>query len=63
MICCGNSISVKDAPLGAEGGLVRPAACAEDPFRALDELLAVVEALCPIWPQRGLIVTGDKMRL
>ena len=63
MTSCGKLTSVNDAPLAAEGGLARPAARAEDPFRALDELMVVVEALCPIWPQRGPFVTGDKMRL
>jgi hypothetical protein len=37
----------------AHAGL--PAAPAEpvlDPFRALDDLMVVVEALCPVWPDR-----------
>ncbi len=63
MTSCGNLTSVNDAPLAAEGGLALPAARAEDRFRALDELMAVVEALCPTWPQRDPFVTGDKMRL
>lgn len=24
----------------------------QDPFRTLDELMVVVEALCPVWPDR-----------
>ena len=63
MTSSGNSTSLKDAPLAADGGLALPATCAEDPFRALDELMAVVEALCPTCPQRDPFVTGDKMRL
>lgn len=44
-----------DPPLAAEGG-VRPPIVHEDsdPYRALDNLMAVVEALCPTWPPRRL---------
>lgn len=63
MTSSGNSISLNDAPLAADGGLTRPAIRVEDPFRALDDLMAVVEALCPTWPQRGPFVEGDKMLL
>ena len=37
----------------ADGGL--PAAPVEpghDPLAALDQLMVVVEALCPVWPER-----------
>lgn len=40
-----------DAPLAAEGGIVI-APDEREPFQALDELMAVVEALCPRWPDR-----------
>ena len=63
MTSSGNSTSLKDAPLAADGGLALPATRPEDPFRALDDLMAVVEALCPIWPQRGPFVDGGKMLL
>ncbi len=37
----------------ADGGLERTATESErDPFKALDELMVVVEALCPTWPER-----------
>lgn len=37
----------------ADGGLERTATESEqDPFKALDELMVVVEALCPKWPER-----------
>ena len=43
-----------DAPLAAEGGvrvaLERPV----DPYRELDDLMAVVEQLCPRWPERDV---------
>lgn len=43
-----------DHPIVAEGGLVRPPHIHDDPFAALDDLSAVVEILCPIWPPRPL---------
>jgi hypothetical protein len=40
-------------PLTADGGLpAAPVETGRDPFRALDELMVVVEALCPVWPER-----------
>lgn len=41
-----------DPPFAAEAGIQSPAAQPEDWFRALDELMFVVEALCPHWPPR-----------
>jgi hypothetical protein len=29
-----------------------PAAISRDPFEALDDLMTVIEALCPVWPYR-----------
>ena len=43
-----------NTPLVAEGGVPVPADRPEDPYRALDDLMAVVEALCPQWPQRDV---------
>jgi hypothetical protein len=31
-----------------------PSASGDSPFEALDDLLHVVEALCPEWPQRPI---------
>ncbi|MET0657881.1 MAG: hypothetical protein ABW110_06960 [Steroidobacteraceae bacterium] len=53
-----------DQPFVAEGGLQRPAAsAATDPYRVLDELMSVVEELCPEWPIREPFVTSGKMLL
>lgn len=42
-----------DSPLAASGGLQAPPPLPEgDPFQALDGLMSVIEALCPVWPQR-----------
>lgn len=43
-----------DVPMVAEGGL-RPQSVAApvDPFKVLDDLMAVIEELCPVWPPRA----------
>lgn len=52
-----------EQPFAAEGGVSRVPKPEEDPFRALDDLMAVVEALCPKWPERRPFERTDKMRL
>lgn len=40
-------------PFTADGGLpAPPAGNGTEPFRALFDLMVVVEALCPRWPER-----------
>lgn len=39
-------------PLSSTGGVESPAADSRDPFEILDDLMQVVEALCPTWPSR-----------
>ncbi len=34
-----------------------------DPFEALDDLMTVVETLCPVWPPRSGFGTMPNMRL
>jgi len=41
-----------DIPLVAEGGVRVPPERPSDPYRVLDDLMAVVEQLCPRWPER-----------
>lgn len=36
----------------ADGGIVAPVSSERDPFEVLDDLMVVIEALCPVWPQR-----------
>lgn len=36
---------------------------AADPFTRLDELMAVVEALCPVWPEKPLTTRTPDLRL
>lgn len=50
------------APFAASGGLQVAPAPVEDPFSALDALMSVIEALCPIWPERDLFrATGEML--
>ncbi|MBX5462116.1 MAG: hypothetical protein IRZ28_13640 [Steroidobacteraceae bacterium] len=42
-----------EPPLAADGGLpASPPARERDPYEVLDDLMVVVEALCPRWPPR-----------
>ena len=50
-------------PLAASGGVNVPPSRAEDPFKELDELMCVVEALCPQWPRRQLFTSWGRMIL
>lgn len=52
-----------DPPFAAEAGLSAPARREEDPYRTLDDLMAAVEALCPVWPPRVDFVNGGRMLL
>ncbi|MGH8210899.1 MAG: hypothetical protein ACREU6_15165 [Steroidobacteraceae bacterium] len=52
-----------EQPFAAAGGIQAPATSEEDPFRALDDLMSVVEALCPTWPQREPFVSVGEMLL
>lgn len=45
------------------GGIAAPVNSDRDPFEILDDLMAVVEALCPTWPQRGTFEAADGLRL
>jgi hypothetical protein len=58
-----SSVKSAEPPLAAEGGLEAPARHKEDPYRALDDLMAAVEALCPVWPRREPFVDGGRMLL
>jgi len=50
--------------LVAEGGLPEaPIESDGDPFRALDELMVVVEALCPTWPERPTFESSTRFLL
>jgi hypothetical protein len=40
--------------------LEEPAATSRDPFEALDDLMTVIEALCPVWPNREIFSAADR---
>ncbi len=52
-----------DAPIVAEGGVNTPPSAPADPYQALDELMAVIEELCPVWPPRPTFTNESKNRL
>lgn len=52
-----------EAPIAAYDGLEPPVRLDVDPYLALDDLMVVVEALCPVWPERELFVDGGEMLL
>lgn len=45
-----------DSPLAREGGLAAAHRVEGDPYEAFDDLMAAVEALCPVWPPRDTLV-------
>lgn len=58
-----SSMKPIEYPIAAEGGVVAPVADVQDPFETLDNLMFVVEALCPTWPQRETFSSTGQMRL
>ena len=58
-----SSPKAPDQPIAAGGGLPEHASTPPDPFSALDDLMVVVEALCPKWPEREPTVTTNRMLL
>ena len=47
------------APLAAAGGVSYAPKTQRDPITAWIELMEVVEALCPRWPERRLVIGKD----
>jgi hypothetical protein len=62
-MCVTSYAKSTEQPFAAEGGVGRVPKRQEDPFRALDDLMAVVEALCPVWPEREPFDGKGEMRL
>jgi hypothetical protein len=50
-------------PLAAEGGVTAAPAGTGDPYKALDDLMVAVEALCPKWPPRSTFEAGGNWLL
>jgi hypothetical protein len=49
--------------LAAEGGITEASSDQREPFAALDDLMVVVEALCPRWPPRATFGPMPNLRL
>lgn len=45
------------------GGVIAPVNSERDPFEVLDDLMVVIEALCPVWPHRETFENADRLRL
>ena len=52
-----------ESPIAAAGGIDLPPRPDEDPYEALDDLMAVVEILCPVWPSRDAFRMGGNLLL
>ena len=52
-----------ESPFAADGGLDAPVRREDDPYRTLDDLMAAVEILCPVWPPRAGFVNRGAMLL
>jgi len=48
-----------EQPLAGEGGITTSPVSKRDPYEALDDLMVVVEALCPRWPSRDTFKADD----
>jgi hypothetical protein len=47
----------------ADGGIATPVSSDRDPFEVLDDLMVVVEGLCPTWPPRETFEHAVELRL
>jgi hypothetical protein len=55
------SVATDNGPIASDGGITHvPAATDRDPFEALDDLMTVIEALCPVWPHREIFSSADR---
>lgn len=52
-----------EPPFVADAGVGATVHREEDPYRTLNDLMAAVEALCPVWPPRTVFVNGGRMLL
>jgi len=46
-----------------DGPVVVPVTSERDPYEMLDDLMTVIEALCPTWPRREPMTEGGKFLL
>jgi hypothetical protein len=58
----GNSDQAKSVS-GMVSAVVAPAQSDRCPYAQLDDLMTVIEALCPVWPSRPIMRDQSKFRL
>lgn len=52
-----------EQPIVGEGVIFERPATNRDPFESLDDLMTVIEALCPIWPDRKTFSSSGRFLL
>jgi hypothetical protein len=56
--------SCTERPIAVEGGVTTmTVATGRDPYEALDDLMTVIETLCPVWPTRAPFCPDDRFWL
>ena len=50
-------------PLASEGGISESPADSRGPFEVLDDLMLVIEALCPTYPERDTFADSAAFKL
>jgi len=58
-----NSCTKPTEFFAGSGGIAAPVSSERDPFETLDDLMVVIEGLCPAWPQRDTFENAAKLRL
>lgn len=58
-----SSVTSSEQPFALEGGIVVAPSPVADPFAVLDDLMVVIEALCPQWPERETFANMGKCLL
>lgn len=59
-----SSPKTAESPIAGNTGAHLPAPQTNDPYQVLDDLMAVVEVFCPVWPERkGFVTKPEEMRL
>lgn len=52
-----------EQPIADDGGIQAPIPDTRDPYEILDDMMAVVELLCPEYPERELFREDGEWRL
>jgi hypothetical protein len=51
------------APLAGAGGTAVRVQSDREPYEVLDDLMSVIEVLCPTWPRRGTFIDSGSFLL